>query len=144
MDHANFYDEMLGQLSYNAQLDWYEGQFPYQGTSLTFHLIALEEDDVAATVSKARHLLANLADYGQRAKDYAAERLLDLKNDVWLDDDEAPLTADQFKRRMTLESVSCLSDGTVEFFHNDDDLFFGHCILVVMRDDQFVDADIPG
>jgi hypothetical protein len=47
--------------------------------------------------------------------------LLPLKNDNWLDEDEAELTADRFEDRMTLESITVRADGSFDFWHKDGD-----------------------
>ncbi len=68
------------------------------------------------------------------------------KNETWIEDkDEEPLTPEQFKERMVLDSISIDSDGDVSFYHSDGDLFWGHCILVTMNsENNFTSADIAG
>ena len=71
--------------------------------------------------------------------------MLELKNKTWLDENEEPLTSEQFKNCMVLKSIAIWTDGSVEFYHNDGDLFFGHYILVTMdSSDRFLDAHIAG
>lgn len=81
----------------------------------------------------------------RRIDGFAVQHLLVLKNDVWLDDDEPPLTALEFKSRMKLESISISPDGGFTFWHDDGDLFWGHAIQI---SGSLVDgpthADIPG
>ena len=46
---------------------------------------------------------------------------------------------------MTLESIVFGPGGSFEFYHNDGDLFAGHCILVRGSVEEGpTDADIPG
>ena len=46
---------------------------------------------------------------------------------------------------MTLESVHLLSDGGLELFFDDGNLFYGHTICVeVMKAGRVLDADIQG
>jgi hypothetical protein len=70
----------------------------------------------------------------------------DDRYETWIEDkDEEPLTPEQFKERMVLDSVSIDSDGDVSFYHSDGDLFWGHCILVTMNsENNFTIADIAG
>src|ERR1700722_6846217 len=65
-----------------------------------------------------------------RVKDYAALRLLALRNDAWSDEGEPPLESDEFKDRMRLESITVHPDGDFEYWYNDGDLFWGHAIHV--------------
>jgi hypothetical protein len=46
---------------------------------------------------------------------------------------------------MRLEAITFESGGSVTFYHNDGDLFWGHCIEIGMTAaDEFNHADIPG
>jgi hypothetical protein len=40
------------------------------------------------------------------------------------------LTAGEFKKRMALDSITVVPDGSFEFWHNDGDLFWGHLIQI--------------
>lgn len=76
---------------------------------------------------------------------FAASELLPTKNDYWLDDDEEPLTSEQFVSRMHLVSISLGGDGSFEFWHDDDDMFLGHSIQVRgTQADGLQWANIPG
>ncbi|MCU0542188.1 MAG: DUF2262 domain-containing protein [Oscillatoriaceae cyanobacterium Prado104] len=52
-------------------------------------------------------------------------------------------TPKQFKSCMLLESIAISPDGNLQFYYNDGDLFWGHCIAVTMdSSDRFIDADL--
>jgi hypothetical protein len=70
------------------------------------------------------------ARWHEAALDRAATQLLELKNDIWLNEDEVPLTREQFQARMKLEAIALEADGSVAFWFDDGDLFFGHGICV--------------
>mgnify|MGYP000913203637 FL=1 len=56
--------------------------------------------------------------------------LLDVKNSSWLEENELDLTENEFRKRLTLESITVMDLGDIEFWFNDGDLFWGHSILV--------------
>ena len=97
-------------------------------------------------VKRATDFVKELEKHAQSARDYAVESLLTLKNETWIEaKDEEPLTPEQFKEWMVLDSISIDSDGDVSFYHSDGDLFWGHCILVTMNSqNNFNSADIAG
>ena len=66
-------------------------------------------------MERAREVIANSAGYADGAREYAVAKLLSLKNEHWLDEDEEPVTPEQFKQRMSLESVVFYPDGEVTF-----------------------------
>jgi len=71
--------------------------------------------------------------------------LLNLKNSTWPDDDGRPITAEEFKARMRLDSITIESDASTTFWHDDGDLFYGHSIQVsIDADDHCSGVDIPG
>jgi hypothetical protein len=73
------------------------------------------------------------------------QALLPLKNESWLAEGEVDVTADQFKGRMALESITVHPDGSFEFWHNDGDLFWGHSIQISgCLSKGPTGADIPG
>jgi hypothetical protein len=71
-------------------------------------------------------------EWERRAKDKAVDRLLDLKNESWLDEDEGeePLSEEEFRANMRLTAVQIAADGSIEFTFADGDMFFGHDIVV--------------
>jgi hypothetical protein len=85
------------------------------------------------------------AAWDDRVRAFAVSRLLGLKNDAWLGDDESALTTAQFTARMTPQAVTLDPDGSFTFFYADGDLFWGHSILVSGTiADGPADADIAG
>jgi len=135
----------LGLLRYNNEYDWYEGQVTFRQLQIPICLATDDEGKIESVLSRVNNFVIQLDQYGEKAKDYAVNRLLELKNSAWLDENEKPLTPEQFKTLMILESIVISSEGNVEFYHNDGGLFFGHCILVTMdSSNDFIDAHIAG
>ncbi|WP_373543637.1 DUF2262 domain-containing protein [Chamaesiphon sp.] len=136
----------LGTLRYEEEYECYKGQLKAQQSELSIQLLTDEDGAVASALKRATDFVKELDKHAQSARDYAVEGLLAIKNEIWIDDeDEEPLTPEQFKERMVLDSISIDSDGAVSFYHNDGDLFWGHCILVTMdSENNFTIAEIAG
>ena len=145
MDFPDIVLPNLGLLRYSNQYDCYEGQINFQQLQISISLDMDDEGVTEALLNKANDLVMGLENYAENTKYYAVEKLLELKNEGWLDENEEPLTPKQFKTRMVLKSISIWLEGDVEFYHNDGNLFLGHCILITMdKSDRFIDADIFG
>ena len=145
MKYPDIEHKTLGELRYNSELEWYEGRVPFQESLISISLSTDDQGDVTSSLERAVEVTASMETYAEKARGYAAERLLGLKNESWLDEGEAQVTADQFERLMKLESIVFESDGGATFYHDDGDLFWGHSIQVTMSsEDRFIDADIPG
>jgi hypothetical protein len=138
-------DYQFGQLKLDRRVNWYTVEAEWNGTIVALNLSLDDSGTVDATLQTARALWKNQKEWTKRIEDYAVQELLPLKNESWLDEDEAELTADQFKARMALESVTVASDGSFDFWHNDGNLFCGHSIQISGNlSEGPTDADIPG
>lgn len=137
--------ERFGDLTLDRSIDWFEGEVKWNGESVRINFHTDETQDISTGLKVAGKLWDEQQSWKQKVDDYAVQELLHLKNDNWLGDNESPLTPDQFKSRMTLQSISIHPDGDFEFWHDDGDLFWGHSIQISgSLDDGPTQADIPG
>ncbi len=140
MDHPVF-----GKLTYDRRFSCYQGRAAWGDRDVELMLDCPIPDQPGRAFETLEVLFREQADWSHRVNAYAAEQLLSLKNDVWLDEDEETLTTEAFISRMTLESISVDEDGEFTFWHNDGDLFWGHAIQIsgdLIEGLNF--ADIPG
>ncbi|MBN6207504.1 DUF2262 domain-containing protein [Ralstonia pickettii] len=108
-------------------------------------LVPDDRGQITGPLEVARELSANQSVWMEKVRNFSASRLLDLKNESWLDTGEAPLTAGDFLRKVSIESVVVDADGVCEFWLNDGALFSGHSIVVRGSvSDGLVDAEIAG
>lgn len=127
--------QVFGDLVLDRQLDWFEGSAMWNGEDITihFHTDETQADEslsIDTALKTAEVLWANQAEWNRKAGDCAVEELLELKNDTWLQDDETPLSKEDFIERMVLESITFNRDGSFDFWHDDGDMFWGHSIEV--------------
>jgi hypothetical protein len=138
-------DKTLGLLKYDEDRDSYIGQTPYRDREIRLRITADEPDCLESMLATLKDVLAEIDSVARKAEDFAIEKLLPLKNELWLDEDEEPVTDEEFRSRMTLTAISIFGDGTTEFWHDDGDLFWGHLIQVERAaNGEFTDANIPG
>jgi hypothetical protein len=137
--------ETFGDLVLNRQIGWFEGKVNWNGVRVAVHFHTDENNSIESGLRTAETLCSDQSQWKRKVDAFAVKELLSLKNDSWLEDDEAPLTAAEFIRRMKLESISISGDGDFEFWHNDGDLFWGHSIQIRGNlKEGLTDADIPG
>jgi hypothetical protein len=100
---------------------------------------------VQAALRTAHSLWQEQELWHQRVGDYAVLRLLRLKNESWLEEDEDEFTPEEFKARMILDSITVRPDGSFEFWHRDGDMFWGHYIHISgSLSKGLTGADTPG
>ena len=113
------------------------------GVSLYFS----ERHEVLKLLPALDELARNLPALDESARLYAAEELLDTRNDFWIDEEEGEvlLTAEEFASQVSLESVELGEKGRLTFWYDDGELFAGHTISVERgADGAFVSADMMG
>jgi hypothetical protein len=139
------HDHELGRFTLDRRLNWYTAETEWNGDVIALNVRPDDSGTIDAALQVARALWKNQKQWGKRIGDYAVQELLPLKNENWLEEGEAELTADQFKARMTLESVTVEPDGSFDFWHNDGDLSWGHSIQISgSLSEGLTRADIPG
>ena len=142
-------DAQFGPLTLDRRSNTFTGATDWNGQRVRLRVPADGEAAVPSekSLAAARMLWADSANWRRRVNAFAVERLLPIKNDVWLEDGESPLSAVEFLARMRLEDIE-QGDGDESpftFWHDDGDLFWGHTIQITgnLRDGP-THADIPG
>ena len=93
-----------------------------------------EEGSVTAkdALETWKQLIANCQVWDDKARKFAAGELTDNANDWALDADEnaEEITQECFAKRLSISEVSVSTDGNFEIFYDDDDMFWGHVVIV--------------
>jgi len=138
-------DHQFGQFTLDRRVNWYTAETEWNGERVFLNLAPDDSGTIEAALQVARTLWKNQKRWAKRIEDFAVQELLPLKNESWLDEGEVELSADEFKTRMTLESVTVKPDGSFDFWHNDGHLFWGHSIQISGNlSEGPTRADIPG
>ncbi len=121
---------LFGVLTLDRRIGWFEGIADWNGKPVTLTFPADESGAIATGLATAEAVWADSATWKQRVEDYAVQELLPQKNESWLEEGEAELSAEQFLARITLARIAFAADGTFEFWHQDGDLFGGQMIEI--------------
>jgi hypothetical protein len=125
---------LLGSIAWNAQLDMWGTMVELQsGTTICLRIEPDEQPD-DELFAMAYRFTEWLRHYEPTARVFVAEHLLESYNQGW--NDAAPITAQQFAEAITLESVLLYGDQSGMFIYNDNDLFYGHAIMVLIKSDR--------
>lgn len=127
-------DEVLGELTLDKDLDMFEGEVPWCGEQIC---VSLEVDvaDEATWAASRRAMKVMVADQDAWDRDmrtFAARELTELACE-WREsaDEEVPeITEESFAQRLDLTSIAMDPDGSFSAYFDDDDMFFGHCVVV--------------
>lgn len=128
--------EVLGKLILNKDLNQYrtENDIEWCGGKTGFYINA-DNDDINEFLPVAEEFYKNRREWDRKARKYASEQLTEIAVD-WqyqgAEDDEevVEITEKEFAERLIINDISFNSDGNFKVYYSDDDMFWGHSILV--------------
>ena len=127
-------DEELGELSLDKDLDMFEGGISWRGEDIDISLEvdSSSEDTWTAAVAAMKQMVVDQDRWGRDMRAFAARELTQLACE-WREsaDEEVPeITEESFAQRIELTSIAMDPDGSFSAYFDDDDMFFGHCVVV--------------
>ena len=127
-------DEVLGELTLDKDLDMFEGEILWRGEQIcvSLEVDAANEDTWADARWTMRAMVADQDAWDRDMRTVAARELTDLVCE-WREsaDEEVPeITEESFACRIELRSIAMDADGSFSAYFDDDDMFFGHCVVV--------------
>lgn len=120
----------FGKLSLDRRISWFCGKGIWNGIKIDVHFDTSDPQSIHDLLPTADKLWRDELNWKRNIDDYAVNELLPVKNEFWLDDGKNALSANEFKSRMTLLSVTIRKNGVFEFWYDDGDMFLGHSIQV--------------
>jgi hypothetical protein len=131
----------LGELRYDGEMDYHEIDVPSRFGVIKITLECEDELSVDKSISELRTFCSNLDAILEKAFKEIVDTMLPLKNESWLDDNEAPISADELLQATQSGeiSISLCQGGLAEMFFEDGNVFDGHCIVVWHREDGIVE-----
>lgn len=141
-------DEVLGRFTLDRQYGWFEGSIDWLGDTADVKLEVDEDNDstVKCAFKMFQSVASDIVGWDAKLRRYAAEELTELAND-WNEDEDSDgeITEEEFAKRIEFSSILIHGDGSAEFTFNDDDMFFGHWVVVsVDEQGNFERADMEG
>lgn len=139
----------LGEFKLDREFSVYEGYIDWNGAKAKIFLETDDDSDSAKSAMEALwKLVEDLEEKDSRYRKHAAQELTSLANE-WLEesDEEEPeeITEEVFAERMEISEVSVSPDGSLSLFYDDDYMFWGHVIeIMVEADGEITTVGISG
>ena len=141
-------DDVLGELTYDKQLKSFEGNLSWLGRRI--HISLYVDKDNKSGITKAKKAIKTMVleqeKWDADLRSFAAQKLTKLACE-WAESDEeaALITEESFAKRISLSLIWVTSGGSFTAYLDDDDLFFGHSIVVNGSPKKgLLSADIEG
>lgn len=135
---VTLHSDLLGDLTLDREMEWYEGEAEFCGTTIQVTLSSEDTDaDLTAALRQMEAFFAAQEKQNTMLRQFAAKELTELAND-WAydafegDEGEEPpeITEEEFAERLEPESVGFEPDGSYTFYFGDGDFFGGHSVTV--------------
>lgn len=156
-------DPDCGTFTLERHFNWFAGTIDWLGEDCHVTLECDEENGktAAQALAQFKKIYVNLKEWDEKFRKFAAEQLTEDAND-WqdegydddeeLDDNENEdgresegITEEAFAERIGISEFSIETEGSYEVYYDDDDMFWGHVIIVSGSvDDGMDDAYIAG
>ena len=112
----------------------FEGGISWWGEDIdtSLEVDSSSEDTWTAAVAAMKQMMTDQDRWDRDMRAFAARQLTELACD-WREsgDEEVPeITEESFARRIELRSIAMDADGSFSAYFDDDDMFFGHCVVV--------------
>ncbi|MCR5329321.1 MAG: DUF2262 domain-containing protein [Saccharofermentans sp.] len=140
-----------GKFELEREYSWFAAEIELGGFTPSVYLETDEEDGNTAdgALQAFIRMADGFAEFDKKAKEYAAQELLDLANE-WLEDDEREdkpdeITGEMFMDVMEVSEITFSPDGSISLLYHDGGMFWGHVIEISAESDgTFSDANIAG
>ena len=126
---VEFFHPLLGRFLLDRRVDTFEGEYEFEGNKFAICLDSHNDAPIPEQLVILESIIADIKNYNIKAMNFAAEKLLSVKNDNWVEDASDVVTESEFVERMTLSSVNVTLEKQITFFYDDGDLFYGHSIF---------------
>ncbi len=122
------------ELLLDKSIGLFSGEGHWNGEECLINMDVDEESSVTAkdALVTFKKLIADSQEWDDKARKFAAEEMTDNANDWALDADEnaEEMTKEDFAKRLMISEVCVSTDGNFELFYDDDDMFWGHVVIV--------------
>lgn len=116
-------------ITYDVRFQAFDGEFAKGATSCNM-LLNFSAHEEALALALGDRIITWLDNHLSEVKSFAANQLLHLKNESWLKAEQDPISHSEFVSKIRMEAVTGYSKGHFQVFFFDNDLFFGHTLVV--------------
>lgn len=138
-------EDEVGTFQLRRRYGWFEGKIRWLDGEEEIRLDKDENGDTAEKALETLHiLLSDVEGWDKKLREFAAAQLTELAND-WQEDDTPEIGKEEFSQRIGRPTFHIDNKGGFEAEYGDDDMFYGHWIVVYGNaDGELKRADIEG
>ncbi|WP_309398423.1 DUF2262 domain-containing protein [Cerasicoccus maritimus] len=137
---GKYFDKELGPLIYNPDLNWYDVLLDTKYGKVEVSLSCDEFERMEDFISELRKFCNRIESVMAEAHLLIAEKMVPLKNESWLDENEDPITREMLMDAIVPQgaTINLSKGGLAEMFFDDGGFFEEHSIVVWHSEDGSV------
>ena len=120
----------FGDLVLDRACGDFSGEAEWNGEMINVRFHVDDKNSIEDAIKTGESLWADQLLWKQRIEEFLIKQVLPLKNGQWLQDDETPLTEQEFLGQMDPPLMVMSGGGEFECWRDSEDLFWGHIIQV--------------
>ncbi len=139
----------IGALIYNGDFEWYEGIFTTDEIAFDVNIYNTTPDKLDLLLSFVENQIQT--EFYKNMLWKMEPEMIKLKNDSWREKNEITcelepeITAENFRKRVSIDSIIFNDDCSSQIYCHDDDIFWGLQIQInVDKDGKYLDAGLVG
>lgn len=125
----------IGEFYLNRDFSMFESEINWLSGKCNLHLKTDDENGVTADKSFEifHKIFDDMKNFDEKVRGFASEKLVSLANE-WNEEATNVIDNETFMKRMSLLEIE-VDDEYITFYFEDDDMFLGHAIVVIMTSD---------
>ena len=139
----------IGPLIYNEDFEWYEGIFTSDEIAFDVNVYNTAPERLDYLMAFVDHQIQN--GFYKNMLSAIEPEMVKLKNETWLElneitrETETEITPENFRKRVSIDSIIFNYDFSSQIYCHDDDIFWGHQIqITVDKDGKYVGVGLVG
>ena len=125
----------LSTLDYNSGYGWYDASTTFKGETIYVYVSGKTGESLPDLTARVNKTIAWLDANLEQILGYCAEQLLADKNADWVNEKSPAVSAEEFKRKLTLGAMRFRPDKLTLLTFTDGGLFWGHWVMVKLPED---------
>ncbi|MDX8363030.1 DUF2262 domain-containing protein [Cytobacillus sp. IB215316] len=132
-ENANIEHNTIGTFIFDKRHQWFVKNYQTPKYKLELVINTFNRKSAKRMLPIIHKILNKLDVINLNAREFASKKLLEVKNNDWLEDGEGFITKDDFISSMLIYTIIFNEKGDFELWYNDDSLFGGHDITIYIN-----------
>lgn len=120
----------FGTFKLDRAYRWFQCIYKWKGTDIDLYFNTDQLAEMESLEKIAVELFSREKSWDQSIKQKITKDLLSIRNENWIEEDENPLSPEEFQAKIRIDAIEIHAEGEFQFWYDDADTFWGHAISI--------------